>query len=29
MGDAGRRICEERYCITRYADGLHNFFEDL
>lgn len=29
MGRAGRRLCEKRYNIIRYAEGLHNFFETL
>ena len=29
MGLAGRRLCETRYNIVRYADGLHQFFASI
>jgi Glycosyl transferases group 1 len=29
MGVRGRRLCETRYNLARYADGLHQFFESL
>ena len=29
MGKAGRRLCENRYNIERYAADLHRFFENL
>lgn len=29
MGETGRRLCEERYSITRYASELHHFFNLL
>ena len=29
MGDAGRQLCQSHYCISRYAEGLHHFFESL
>jgi glycosyltransferase involved in cell wall biosynthesis len=29
MGEAGRKLCETRYNIERYAKDLHRFFENL
>jgi glycosyltransferase involved in cell wall biosynthesis len=29
MGEAGLALCQRRYCINHYAEGLHHFFESL